>query len=65
MSRIGLKIIEIPDDVTVNQESNKIIAKGKNGELSVEIHQSIVCKIENNIINFSTGSNNKNVRAFS
>ena len=42
MSRIGLKIIEIPDDVTVNQESNKIIAKGKNGELSVEIHQSIV-----------------------
>ena len=64
MSRIGLKIIEIPDDVTVNQESNKIIAKGKNGELSVEIHQSIICKIENNIINFSTGSNNKNVRAF-
>ena len=45
MSRIGLKTIEIPDNVTVNQESNKITAKGRNGELSVEIHESILCSI--------------------
>ena len=64
MSRIGLKTIEIPDNVTVNQESNKITAKGKNGELSVEIHKSILCKIDNNVMSFSTQINNKESKAF-
>jgi large subunit ribosomal protein L6 len=33
MSRIGKKVIEIPKDVSINIENNKIIVKGKHGSL--------------------------------
>jgi len=33
MSRIGKKVIEIPKDVSIKIENNKIIVKGKHGSL--------------------------------
>jgi large subunit ribosomal protein L6 len=63
MSRIGLSTIKIPDGVTVTQDADKILAKGKIGELSVKMHESINIKIDNNIIVFSTNKKSKQARA--
>lgn len=41
MSRIGKKIIEIPDKVKVEITENKIIVKGPKGELKEKIHPYI------------------------
>ena len=63
MSRVGSSSIKIPDGVSITKESNKIIAKGKNGELSIDYHSSIDIKIDDNIINISTFKGNKQTKA--
>ena len=59
MSRVGLSSIKIPEGVTVTQFDNKIVAKGKIGELSVDTHNLIDVKIENNEIIFSSKRKSK------
>ena len=59
MSRVGLSSIKIPEGVTVTQSDNTIFAKGKIGELSVDTHDLIDVKIENNEIIFSTKRKSK------
>ncbi|MFA6423268.1 MAG: 50S ribosomal protein L6 [Patescibacteria group bacterium] len=59
MSRIGRKIINIPDGVTVNFNADILKASGVLGELSLEIPQKIKLTIENNIITVERHNNDK------
>ena len=48
MSRIGNRIITIPDGVTVSVEDNKVTVKGPKGELSTKLTEGISVKVEDN-----------------
>ena len=50
MSRIGKRIISIPEGVTVTEEDNVVIVKGPKGELRQEMLKDISMKQENNEI---------------
>lgn len=53
MSRIGNKVIEIPENVEVKQEGNLVTVKGPKGELSREISDVISMHIEDTEITFT------------
>ena len=48
MSRIGNRILTIPENVTVTVDENKVTVKGPKGELSTEIHADITATVEGN-----------------
>lgn len=48
MSRIGNRIISIPENVTVTINGNIVSVKGPKGELSTEINRNIKVEIEDN-----------------
>ena len=50
MSRIGKRIISIPEGVTVTEEDNQVIVKGPKGELKQVMLKDITMQIENNEI---------------
>ena len=50
MSRIGKRIITIPEGVTVTEENNEVIVKGPKGELKQVMLKDITMKQENNQI---------------
>ena len=45
MSRIGNRILEIPSNVTVTVDGNKVSVKGPKGELSTEINENITVEV--------------------
>ena len=63
MSRVGKKIIVIPQDVNVNFANGVMNVKGPKGESKVSIHSAISVKTENKEISFTRDDNNKNVRS--
>ena len=48
MSRIGNRILTIPEGVTVTIDGNIVTVKGPKGELSTEINKNITVKVEGN-----------------
>lgn len=62
MSRIGNRILTIPEGVTVTQEENKIIVKGKLGELSLNIPSVIKVEINNNEITVKRENEQKHTK---
>lgn len=48
MSRIGNRILTIPDGVTVSVDSNVVTVKGPKGELSTEINKNITAEVKGN-----------------
>lgn len=48
MSRIGNRIITLPENVTLLTDGNIVTVKGPNGELSTEINKNITVKVEGN-----------------
>tara|TARA_B110000977_G_C10973822_1_gene453382 strand:- start:529 stop:1062 length:534 start_codon:yes stop_codon:yes gene_type:complete len=50
MSRIGNNAITIPADVTLSQNGNMIVVKGKNGELSAPLHTEVEMVVADNIV---------------
>lgn len=48
MSRIGNRVLLIPENVTVTIDNNKISVKGPKGELSTEINNHIKANLQNN-----------------
>ena len=48
MSRIGNRILTIPDGVTVSVDGNVVTVKGPKGELSTEINKDITVNINGN-----------------
>ena len=47
MSRIGKRVLSIPESVNVNVENNVVTVKGAKGELTLELVKSINVKVEN------------------
>lgn len=62
MSRVGLKQIIIPEGVTVTQVDDRIVVKGKNGELSERVPRNITVKIEGEHINVVRANDSRNVK---
>ena len=48
MSRVGNRVITIPENVTVTTDKNIVTVKGPKGELSTEINPNISVVIEGN-----------------
>ena len=48
MSRIGNRVLTLPEGVTLNTEGNIVTVKGPKGELSTEINENIKVKVEGN-----------------
>ena len=45
MSRIGNRILTIPENVTVTVDGNKVTVKGPKGELSTEVNKNITVEV--------------------
>jgi len=58
MSRIGNRILLIPDNVTVEVNGNVVTAKGPKGELSTEINQNISVEIKEKELTVSRKNDN-------
>ena len=52
MSRIGNAPITVPEGVEISQSNGVVTVKGKKGELSQEMDEAIVMKVEDNTITF-------------
>ena len=52
MSRIANKPVDIPSGVEINISGQSVSIKGKNGALSMEVHDKVEIKQEDNAINF-------------
>jgi len=63
MSRVGKKLIKIPQGVEIKIESSKITAKGQKGELSIDIPSEIEVKEKEGEVVVSERKNTKNSRA--
>lgn len=50
MSRIGSKIIKIPENVNLVTKNNLVVIKGPKGELSFELKSNLECEIKDNIL---------------
>ncbi|WP_145459002.1 50S ribosomal protein L6 [Staphylococcus pettenkoferi] len=50
MSRVGKKVIEIPNDVTVSIDNNTVTVKGPKGELSKKLSERMTYKQEDNAL---------------
>jgi large subunit ribosomal protein L6 len=64
MSRIGKKPIELPKGVEVKQDGNFVTVKGPKGTLKTSIVQGIGVAVENNVVTFTRGDEEKRTRAF-
>ena len=62
MSRIGKNPISIPEGVSVDIQSDKIIVKGKLGELTQD-YSEVSFVVEDNVITVSRPSENKSHKA--
>ena len=62
MSRIGKNPISIPEDVNVDIQSDKIIVKGKLGELTQD-YSEVSFVVEDNVIKVTRPSENKSHKA--
>ncbi len=58
MSRIGLKVINVPDQVTVTKKGDDITVKGPKGELTRRFDSKIAFSQENGEIRFSRSNEN-------
>ena len=63
MSRIGLKVLEIPEGVEVKMDGNTVTVKGPKGELTRTIHQDMNVKVDGNELTVERPSNSKEHRS--
>lgn len=63
MSRIGRRPIIIPSGVDININENKVTAKGKLGELSLEVDDCIKLDLKDNKLTLTPVSDKKEYRA--
>ena len=62
MSNIGKQPISVPDGVDVNINKDRLVVKGKLGELSMSFKSLIKIDFSDNILTFKRINNNKNSR---
>lgn len=63
MSRIGLKILEIPEGVDISFNGNTVTVKGPKGELTRTFHEDMKIVINDNILTVERPSDSKVHRA--
>ena len=63
MSRIGYKVVELPEGVEVKQEGNKVTVKGPKGELTRVFPDKISMKIEGKEVSFDRPSDDNKIKA--
>jgi large subunit ribosomal protein L6 len=63
MSRIGKKLVSIPDKVTVTIDGQNVTVKGPKGELSHEVHPEIAVKVEDKNVKVERGGDERHQRA--
>lgn len=50
MSRIGKRVLSVPENVNVSVENNVVTVKGPKGELTLDLVKNISVKVENNTV---------------
>ena len=63
MSRVGSSAITIPADVTLSNESGMLVVKGKNGELSAELHSDVELSVADNVATLKTARDTRQAKA--
>ena len=63
MSRIGNRKLVIPEGVSVSQEDNKVIVKGKLGELSLELPSVITMEVNEDGVTLKRSNEEKFTKA--
>lgn len=63
MSRIGLKPIQIPDDVSVKIEKDRLTIAGPKGELNTPVPRGISFTSEDGVLRAERADDNKQTRA--
>lgn len=63
MSRIGKKVIALPEGVEITQDGSVLTVKGPKGTLTRELHKDMIIKVENNELVVERPSDNKLHRA--
>lgn len=63
MSRVGLKPVDIPSDVTIDIKGDVVTVKGPKGELSRTFSSDIKVNIEENVLTVARPSDHKEHRA--
>ena len=53
MSRIANKPVEIPTGVEVNVNGQNVSVKGKNGQMTIDIHEKVNVEKNDGVLNFS------------
>jgi large subunit ribosomal protein L6 len=64
MSRIGKKVIDIPQDVKVTLHENKIIVKGKHGSLERDYSNILNVEINENKVSITRQNDTKQVKSY-
>ena len=64
MSRIGKKVIDIPTDVTITLNENKIIVKGKHGVLEKDYSNVLNVEIKENKLAITRQDDTKKVKSY-
>lgn len=59
MSRIGKRVLDIPENVNVSVENNKVTVKGPKGELSLDVIETLNIKINENKLTVEIAGNDK------
>jgi len=59
MSRVGNKLINIPDGVSFENKESQLMVKGPNGSLAVNLCEEVSVNIDEQIINLTRNSEDK------
>ncbi|MEL0326830.1 MAG: 50S ribosomal protein L6, partial [Burkholderiaceae bacterium] len=63
MSRVGSSAITIPSDVTLSQNGDVVVVKGKNGELSASVHSDVELNVSDNTVTLAPRRKTKLARS--
>ena len=63
MSRIAKKPVELVSGVEINISGQSITAKGKQGTLSLDLHETVSVKQEDGVLNFAPNNDSKGAMA--
>ena len=59
MARTSLKPVEIPEGISLQNKDKKLVFSGKLGEMSLQVHEDVDVKQEDNAISFSPNKGTK------
>lgn len=65
MSRVAKAPVNIPAGVDFKRDGQAVVIKGKKGEMSLDIHESVVLEQEDNVLKFSAADESRQARALS